>query len=101
MIHSDIAILRTESARPLGVFETPETRDRTVYCIERNVTDATKWEARSHGVELAVQLKLAAEAEYQGERICIYKNVEYTVDGVKPLSDGGILLTLARKGAGL
>lgn len=99
MIHSDIAILRAEGPRPLGVFETPATTDRTVYCTERGITDAARWEARSHGVDLAVTLKLAAEAEYRGERTCIYKGVEYTVETVKPISDGGILLTLARKGA--
>lgn len=99
MIVASTAILRSEDPRPLGVFDTPVPTDRTVYCTERNVSARMRYEAGAHGPDLAVILKLSLRDEYQGERICIYRGVQYVVENPYPTPDGGIELTLAKKGA--
>lgn len=99
MIYASTAILRSEDPRPLGVFDTPVYTDRKVFCTERNVSAHMRYEAGAHGPDLAAILKLSARDEYRGERVCIYRGVEYIVENPYPTPDGGIELTLAKKGA--
>lgn len=88
-----------ESPKPQGVFDDATRTERTVYCTVRSVTYHERYEAASHGLRPELVAKLADTLEYRGERRCELEGTEYTVLHEYLTQDGGVELTLERRGA--
>jgi hypothetical protein len=96
---ANVLKLINDAVQPLGVFEPSQTEERTVYCTVRSVSYKERYEAASHGLRPELIVKLADTLEYNGERRCVLDEKEYTVMHEYLTQDGGVELTLARKGA--
>jgi len=95
---ANVLTLIAEEAQPLGVFEAPARESRTVYCTVRSVTYRERYEAAAHGLRPELIVKLADVKEYRGERLCALEGMEYRVLHDYLLADGGVELTLERRG---
>lgn len=96
--NTTVCTLHADSPQPLGVFETPVPADRKVYCTVRSVSYRERYEAESHGLRPEIVVKLADAAEYGGELRCTVEGKEYRVMRDYLLPDGGVELTLERRG---
>jgi len=94
-----VAILHLDVPQPLGVFEPPATRDRTVYCTVRTVSYRERYEAGAHGLRPEYIIRLADAEEYQDETRCTIEGQEFRVMHPWANPDGSVELTLERKGA--
>lgn len=97
---ANVAVLHQDAPQPMGVFDTPVTTDRTVYCTVRSVNYRERYEAAAHGLRPEIVIRLADAAEYQDEPRCTIEGVEYRV--MHPWAnpkDGSVELTLERRGA--
>jgi len=103
---ANIATLYRDEPQPLGVFETPVTEGRTVYCTVRSVSYRERYEAAAHGLKPDIIIRLAAPDEYRDEQRCVIrdpdsgKDVEFRV--MHPwlnTRDGSVELTLERRAA--
>lgn len=96
---ANVLTLIAEQTHPLGVFEDPSPTERTVYCTVRSVSYHERYEAASHGLRPELIVKLADPLEYGGESRCRIDGTDYTVLHEYLTKDGGVELTLERRGA--
>lgn len=95
---ANVLTLKAESPQPAGVLEPKTTEDRTVYCTVRSVSYRERYEAQAHGLRPEIIVKLADPEEYRGESLCEIEGVPYRVLHEYLTRDGGIELTLERRG---
>ena len=79
MVAADVIYLVSESTTAHGVFDTPTTTERMVYCTVRSVGMSEAYEARSLGLKPDYVFDLANKADYAGEERVRYNNVLYDV----------------------
>ena len=96
---ANILTLIAETPQPLGVADPAAPDERTVYCTTRSVSWRERYEADAHGLRPEVAVKLAAPEEYNGETLCLLEGKEYRIIRDYLTPDGGIELTLERRGA--
>lgn len=93
---ANVAVLHRDDPQPLGVFETPVTRDRKVYCTVRSVSYRQRYEAMAHDMDPVCIIRLAAPEEYQDEQRCTLEGQTYRVRDPY-LTGDGLELTLYRE----
>ena len=93
---ANVAVLHLDGPQPLGVFETPVTRDRKVYCTVRSVSYRQRYEAMAHDLDPVCIIHLAAPEEYQGEHRATIGGETYRISDPY-LSGDGLELTLYRE----
>lgn len=96
---ADVLTLLGDDVQPLGVLEDPVPQSRKVFCTVRSVGYRERYEAEAHGRRPEIAVKLAVPEEYRGESRCLIGGREYRVIRDYLLPDGGLELTLERKGA--
>lgn len=98
MIHlgANVAVLHTDATQPLGVFDTPTTTDRKVYCTVRSVSYRQRYEAMAHDLDPVCIIRLAIPEEYQGELRATLDGKTYRVSDPY-LTGDGLELTLYRE----
>lgn len=96
---ANVVQLISETPGTAGVFDTVVPATRKVYCTVRSVSYRERYEAVAHGLRPELIVKLADVKEYRGEPRCVLEGYEYTILHDYLLPDGGIELTLERKGA--
>lgn len=69
MVRADVCYLVTETPGTHGLFDTPESAERMVYCAVRSVSSVEFWRAYEAGVAPTIVFDLAAPEEYRGERL--------------------------------
>lgn len=79
MARSDILTLIAESPKARGIYDNPNTTERTVYVTVRSVGMTETYTAMSQGLTPEVKFELAAPEEYQGEKICRYHEKLYNI----------------------
>ena len=79
MAKADVITLIAESPKAHGIYDNPETTERTVFVTVRSVGMTETYTAMSQGLKPEVRFELAAEEEYQGEKLCRYHDRLYTI----------------------
>jgi hypothetical protein len=97
MREQSVAWLIAESPEMHGVYDTPEPTERKVYCQERSAWMQETYEAASHNLRVSCVLILSDRREYQGERLCRYRDKVWTVVRPYVLHTGGVELTLGEE----
>lgn len=96
MIRADVITLVTESSH--GVFEsnTPTTTDVFAEILSVKMTEF--YTALNEGIEPQYIFKLTDYADYNGQKIVIYNNVEYDViRAYTPVNGQTVELTVKRR----
>ena len=93
---ANVLTLHADHTQPLGVFDTPYSEGRKVYCTVRSVSWHERYEAQTHGLRPELIVKLADVLEYKGETRCTLEGKEYRILHEYLLGDGGVELTLER-----
>lgn len=79
MIKADILTLVAESPAAHGIFDATTETGRDVYCEVRSVGMNEFYRALENSLQPSFVFVLADEAEYKGEKICIYHDKRYRV----------------------
>ncbi|MBQ7886944.1 MAG: phage head-tail adapter protein [Clostridia bacterium] len=79
MARADVITLIAESPEARGIYDNPETTERTVFVTVRSVGMTETYTAMSQGLRPEVKFELAAPEEYQGEAVCRYHGKLYTI----------------------
>ncbi|MBP3657577.1 MAG: hypothetical protein J6K32_12920 [Clostridia bacterium] len=98
MPRSDVIALIAESPKAHGIYDNPETTERTVYVTVRSVGMTETYTAMSQGLAPEVKFELAAAEEYQGEKLCRYNDKLYNILRVYE-SEDRVELTAGRSNA--
>lgn len=98
MARADVIDLIAESPASHGVYDNPETKERTVYCTVRSVGMTESYAARSNGLAPELRFELAVPEEYQGEKHCRYHGLVYEIIRVYQ-TDWKVELTVQRSNA--
>ena len=75
----DVITLIGEAPKAHGVFEQPNTTERTVFCTVRSVGMRETYEALAHDLRPEVVFELADYAEYQDEKTCRWNGKTYRI----------------------
>ena len=78
MTFPDVLTLISES-QPHGVLETATETERQVYCTVESVSMSEAYRAMSNGLHPSFVFKLTDFADYNNEKICVYKGVRYRI----------------------
>lgn len=98
MAKADVITLIAESQKAHGIYDNPETTERTVFVAVRSVGMTEVYTAMSQGLAPEVRFELAAAEEYQGEKLCRYHGKLYHILRVYEAGDK-IELTAGRSNA--
>ena len=79
MVAADVVTLISESPTAHGIFDDPETTERTVMCTVRSVGMNERYQALSQGLSPEYVFDLANRGDYEGEKLLVYQDVEYRV----------------------
>lgn len=79
MICDDVIYLVSEEPEAHGVFETREETPRMCYCRVNSVTRSEFYKARENGIQPIYAFTLSEYADYNGEKIVLYKDKRYRV----------------------
>lgn len=100
MLRASVLTLIGETPTAHGVFDTYTPNRRTVYCTVRSASYSDILAAKSEGMRPEYVFRLSHDFEYQGEKICEWKGVEYNIDRTYIASDADwIELTCSRRNA--
>lgn len=99
MARYDVLTLIAESPKAHGVHENPVYTERTVYCAVRSVGMQETYEAMSKGLSPELKFDLTVPEEYEGEKLCRYRDVMYDVIRVYTTGQK-VELTAQRSNAG-
>lgn len=95
---SDVCQLITKTT-PRGVHEGKTETTREVYCEVQSVGRSEFYNAYNAGMQPEYVLKLADEAEYDGETELMFRSKRYGIVRTYITQDGGIELTVQRSTA--
>lgn len=79
MICDDVITLVGESPAARRIFEPYDERRRQVFCQINSVGRAEYWRASSNGIEPSYVFRLSEAADYQGEKIVIWRDQRWRV----------------------
>ena len=79
MICDDVIYLVSENPAAHGVFENTTETEKMCYCRVNSVTRNEFYKARENGIQPVYAFVLSEYADYNGEKIVIYKNKRYRV----------------------
>lgn len=79
MITQDVLTLIGETPAAHGVFDPPTYTERQVYCTVRSVGMNEFYRAMENALRPTFVFTLSDLAEYQGEKICVYRGTRYRV----------------------
>ncbi len=79
MICDDVIILVREDPQGHGVFDDPQETQYSCYCQVNSVTRSEFYRAKENGIEPQFVFTLSEHADYNGEKIVIYKEKRYRV----------------------
>ncbi|MBQ4018219.1 MAG: hypothetical protein II605_03130 [Paludibacteraceae bacterium] len=79
MMFRDVITLVSESPAAHGVFDSITETSRQVFCSVRSVGMREAYEALSNGLKPEFVFVLSDEADYNGEKICVYNNTRYRI----------------------
>lgn len=79
MVRADILYLIDEAPKAHGVFDAYTPTERMVYCTVRSVGMNELYTAKSLGLNPEYVFELADYAEYRGEKLCKYNDVQYNI----------------------
>ena len=79
-----------------GVHELPAVTRREVFCPVKSASRAEGYEAMSQGLRPEKVLILSDEAEYQGEKRCIFEGVAWRIIRTYTRRDWGVELVIER-----
>lgn len=79
MAKADVITLIAESPEAHGVYENAYQTERTVYVTVRSCGMQETYTAMSQGLVPEIKFDLAAEEEYQGEKLCKYNDELYDI----------------------
>lgn len=79
MIRQDVLTLIDERPAAHGAFEAHREKERTVFCTVRSVGMKEFYRAAENSMHPTFVFSLADEAEYQGEKICVYRGTRYRI----------------------
>lgn len=96
MVRADVLTLITETPEAHGRFDAPTETRRQVYCTVRSVGMREAYEALSHGLRPEWVFVLTHSFEYQGEKRCEFRGIQYTVLRTYVTEADGIEITVER-----
>lgn len=96
MVRADVLELIQETPAARGVFQEPEISKRTVFCTVRSVGMQESYIAMGHGFRPEWVFELTHAFEYQGEKRCIFRGVEYCIIRTYVTEADGIEITVER-----
>lgn len=79
MICDDVIYLVSESPKSHGVFENTTETEKMCYCRINSVTRNEFYKARENGIQPLYVFVLSEHADYNDEKIVIYKDKRYRV----------------------
>ena len=97
MVRADTVILVTEKPGAHGVFDQPELITRKAYCDVRSVSQTEAYQARAAGLNPELRLRLTHSFEYQGEKRCIFRGIQYDIIRTYMEETDGVELTIQRR----
>lgn len=92
----DVAVLISDAPRAHGVHETVTETRREVYVKVGSATRTEFYQAMNANLRPEYVLKMATEADYQGELKCEFRGKQYRIIRTYITTDGGIELTIQR-----
>jgi len=96
MIIPDVLILISETPAERGIFEEKQEERREVFCTIKSVGMREAYEAMGAGFHPEKVFRLAHAFEYQDEKRCEYKGIEYRIIRTYVTDDNGIEITAER-----
>ena len=79
MICDDVIYLVSEDPQAHGVFEARQETEKMCYCKVNSVTRSEFYKARENGIQPLYAFVISEYADYNGEKILIYKDKRYRV----------------------
>lgn len=79
MICDDVIYLVSENPAAHGVFDFPMETDKMCYCRVESVTRSEFYKARENGIQPLYMFVLSEYADYNGEKVVLYKGKRYRV----------------------
>lgn len=96
MVRADVVILYGETPRAHGVLDDPILTSRTVYCEVKSVSQTEAYQARATGLNPEYRLVLSHSFEYKGEKLCMFRGIQYNIIRTYVTESDGIELTVQR-----
>lgn len=96
MVRADVLTLIFDDPQAHGVFTQHNTIERTVYCTVRSVGMREAYEAMGHGLRPEWVFELAHSFEYQGEKRCVFRGIQYNVIRTYITESDGVEITVER-----
>lgn len=97
MVRADTVILITEDPNAHGVLDEPDTIPREVYCEVKSVSQTEVYQAKAAGLAPELRIVLSQAFEYQGERRCTFRGVNYKIIRTYVTDADSIELTMERE----
>lgn len=97
MIRADVVTLLSDTPKAHGVFDPVIADERTVYCEVKSVSQNEVYQARATGLNPELRLVLSHSFEYQGEKRCVFRSVNYQIIRTYMNESDGIELTVQRE----
>lgn len=79
MICDDVLVLIGETPEAHGVFDKPTETRTTVFCRVQSVSRSEYWKAKANGVEPEFVFVLSDHLDYNGEKICEFRETRYRI----------------------
>lgn len=96
MVRADVLTLINDTPAARGRFEASTPVRRDVFCTVRSVGMREAYEAMSHGLRPEYVFVLTHSFEYQNEKRCEFRGVEYTVVRTYVTEADGIEIVVER-----
>lgn len=96
MVRADVVILLEEDPKAHGVLDDPILTSRTVYCEVKSVSQTEAYQARATGLNPEFRLVLSHSFEYKGEKLCMFRGIQYNIIRTYVNESDGIELTVQR-----
>ena len=96
MLRADTVRLIRENPKAHGVLDDPAEAAREVFCTVRSVGQTEAYQARATGLNPELRLRLEHTFEYQGEKKCTFRGVNYHIIRTYMDEKDGIELTIQR-----
>lgn len=96
MVRADVVTLVAETPEAHGVLEPPTLSTRKVYCTVKSIGQSEAYQAKGIGLNPEFKLVLSHSFEYRGEKLCVFRGVNYAIIRTYMDEKDGIELTLER-----
>ena len=79
MICDDVCMLVNENPAAHGIFDKPQETTTEVFCKVQSVSRSEFWHAQAAGLEPSFVLTLSEYADYDGQKIVLFRGKRYRV----------------------